>query len=59
MTVNDFPCKDCVNRHYNCHATCEKYQKAKEKRTKRNTERRDGITADSLSGRVRGMRWWS
>lgn len=59
MTVNDFPCKDCENRHYNCHATCEEYQKAKEKRDKRNINRRMGMTADSLSGRVRGMRWWS
>lgn len=59
IEMNDFPCKDCKKRHYNCHATCEKYQKAKEKREKRNIERRMGITADGLSGRVVGMRWWS
>ncbi len=57
--MNDFPCKNCDSRHYKCHSECAKYQKAKEKRTKRNSERRDGITADSLSGYVRGMRWWS
>lgn len=55
----DFPCKNCDSRHYNCHAQCEKYQKAKEIRDKRNVQRRMGMTADSLSGRVVGMRWWS
>ena len=32
MITNDFPCKNCENRHYNCHAKCEEYQKAKEKK---------------------------
>ena len=55
----NFPCKNCDSRYYNCHAQCEKYQKAKEIRNKRNVQRRMGMTADSLSGRVIGMRWWS
>ena len=34
-------------------------KKAKEIRDKRNVQRRMGMTADSLSGRVVGMKWWS
>lgn len=57
--MNEFPCKECEHRHYNCHASCNAYLKAKEKREKRNIKRKMGITADGLSGRVIGMRWWS
>lgn len=55
----EFPCKECQHRHYNCHSDCEVYLKAKAKREERNIERRAKMTADSLSGYVRGMRWWS
>ena len=23
------PCKDCLDRHFNCHGTCKKYQQFK------------------------------
>lgn len=23
------PCKDCLDRHFNCHGTCKKYQEFK------------------------------
>lgn len=57
--MNEFPCKECEHRHYNCHASCNAYLKAKEKREKRNIKRKMGITAYGLSGRVIGMKWWS
>ena len=28
-TKNDWPCKDCTERHAGCHATCEKYAETK------------------------------
>ena len=34
MITNDFPCKNCENRHYNCHAKCEEYQKLKKRKLK-------------------------
>lgn len=55
----NFPCKNCETRHYNCHAECDKYKKAKEKRDKSNIQRRMNMTADGISGYVVGMRWWS
>lgn len=57
--IYEFPCKECQHRHYNCHSNCKAYLKAKAKREQINIKKRMGNTADGLSGRIIGMRWWS
>ena len=35
---NNPPCKDCIQRHYNCHSECEQYNRYREQMRKRNAE---------------------
>ena len=37
------PCKDCEERHHNCHAHCEAYREYNDENVQRNAEKRRRI----------------
>lgn len=47
----DAPCKDCAQRHINCHASCEAYLKARKELDRVNAKRKEynAAMADQVS----------
>lgn len=54
-----YPCKDCEDRHFKCHSSCEKYLKVEREQKERNRKIKYENDADYHSGRVSEVRKWS
>lgn len=55
----DSPCKDCENRHHNCHSQCEDYKAYRDKIDKAFAEKRAAATVRDYqietSGRIKKL----
>lgn len=52
------PCKDCCDRHFNCHSQCEKYLAFKDKVAELNRLIREKKAEDSAFYRLEKQRKW-